>query len=1437
MAKADSQAPRLAAPSRTDGRPKATASSRYLLPFATAALIGACILVYYLTYVQQNREYLLNRDYRVLATIGEQMSETLVDQMSILTSYVDSFENSGLNERLWGVISASSATPLGRTRTVKRTLGKQAEPKYPPALLNETLGSMSMGNKGDMFQSFAPRLNHVVVRHINPRLRDKNPEKDPEPPGIVRSDGEWSFHLAAFDGDGDHEASATISLEDLAQSFSPSISDTFDDILIAVDDGTGRIVFQKQRIGPHFSFLADLVKNGATLNAAPGEANKDGSVKPGSSAGEGSSQLIETDLAGVPYLVFLEPVTIDVNPGDVTRPDTRRFTLVGLVPSRSFRLQSLAIYYRAVIVFSSVFLLLCLITPILKIVFLNERGRLLRREIVLLPLLFVIIAGALTSICLQTIYFNLRHKDTDGQLDALSRQMQKNITKEIADMRDQLVAACGEITRPDIADLNSPHFVIRTSVLQSVPSGTPIFQEPKYPYFSNIFWTDSNGIQIVKWSATSNATPLIDVSRLGFFRKLDTDNRYFFLDEAKPFRFDSLLPPNQDSYVGVVGLRAADCFRPNPVPPQNEDGYVFLIASPMSLIDPILPLGFGFALVDDTGQVLFHSDKYRNNRENVLQETSYDRELTASLYGHSSEDDFSLDYRGSEVRARVAPIVGVNQSPWSLIVYKDARYSQTYDLEVLTMAGVLLLGNIGIPALLVFCFYLLVRPAYVPVWLWPSREAWHIYRIQILAGMAIVGLSFKPIFFGANIEESLYAAAASGYVTLIIFFESTLFRSRHDKQIGDLATGRRHTLHARTVFEGICFLVAIALVAFPVSQGWRWSVPIGLVPFPFAWALRRQKHLAVAHGRFPDSSYRSLYAIRALILLTVIGILPPLSFFNNSMRLEDRLYIRAAQLQAARDWNLRERKIETQVNQNPELGSVYAAANRCGSAAGDSYLGSYFDTKVLRAPEHSEPSSDLDGPFLRFAHFLHHSYNDIGAEALGVLRNPARNPALPESVYSPKTSGTEVTGSSASPEPEWEWEWKPRDKDGPAVLKLRVHEGTAVSNVCATYKQVDLVVASLMPPGGKVSAQSNLITWLIVTVVMSLLFRLVSRKIFLFNLEEPLSLSAEQVREALVAPGNVLVLTASTQDGSPELAVDDSSRIDVRKLAGEQDWGEKFDPARLPQAGRQVVENFDWELGSPESDQQRLVFIERLVAHSGKVIIVSAVDPLPFLINHTPSGVAGTEGRWAAVLGAFTRINFGDQAPWPLGHQIKKDLPRLWQECSVQPELHRIAEDLWRTRDHRQPIEPEQIVSEVGERAAQYYYLVWRSCTPDECFLLAGLARDGMVNPGNKQSARQLLRRQLIVRDPQFRIMNESFRRFVTTQAVARQEEWDAEAAASGWGKARGPFATALVLVGLFLLATQQQFLQTSSGMLAAAGGGVAALLKLIGVVQGKTSE
>ena len=116
-------------------------------------------------------------------------------------------------------------------------------------------------------------------------------------------------------------------------------------------------------------------------------------------------------------------------------------------------------------------------------------------------------------------------------LEDLSVQMQKNIKDEITAMRDQLIAACGETDLKD--DLGFPDLVIRTNVLKTE------FGEPtKYPFFNSVFWTDEKGREIVKWSATENATPLIDVSRLEFFRSLDSGRPIFFSqrEQAIPFR-------------------------------------------------------------------------------------------------------------------------------------------------------------------------------------------------------------------------------------------------------------------------------------------------------------------------------------------------------------------------------------------------------------------------------------------------------------------------------------------------------------------------------------------------------------------------------------------------------------------------------------------------------------------------------------------------------------------------------------------------------------------------------------------------------------------------------------------------------------------------------------------------------------------------------------
>jgi hypothetical protein len=163
MAKADSQAPPPAATSGLQKRARATVSSRYLIPLATAMLLGICFVVYYLAYVQQNREYLLTRNYRVLATLGEQMSDTLANQTATLKSYVDTFENAEFDE------TEPHKDTYDRTNGRNKLITLAKDVQDNPF------------NLTDEIHSYAPRLNHVKIQKVDLKLV----------PELLRRDGEW----------------------------------------------------------------------------------------------------------------------------------------------------------------------------------------------------------------------------------------------------------------------------------------------------------------------------------------------------------------------------------------------------------------------------------------------------------------------------------------------------------------------------------------------------------------------------------------------------------------------------------------------------------------------------------------------------------------------------------------------------------------------------------------------------------------------------------------------------------------------------------------------------------------------------------------------------------------------------------------------------------------------------------------------------------------------------------------------------------------------------------------------------------------------------------------------------------------------------------------------------------------------------------------------
>ena len=74
-----------------------------------------------------------------------------------------------------------------------------------------------------------------------------------------------------------------------------------------------------------------------------------------------------------------------------------------------------------------------------------------------------------------------------------------------------------------------------------------------------------------------------------------------------------------------------------------------------SLIGPVLPPGFTFAVINQAGKVLFHSDRRRNGNEDFFVETDNNRRLRAQIAAHSAEP-LNIRYWGAEYRAYLKPM-------------------------------------------------------------------------------------------------------------------------------------------------------------------------------------------------------------------------------------------------------------------------------------------------------------------------------------------------------------------------------------------------------------------------------------------------------------------------------------------------------------------------------------------------------------------------------------------------------------------------------------------------------------------------------------------------------------------------------------------------------------------------------------------------------------
>lgn len=142
---------------------------------------------------------------------------------------------------------------------------------------------------------------------------------------------------------------------------------------------------------------------------------------------------------------------------------------------------------------------------------------------------------------------------------------------------------------------------------------------------------------------------------------------------------------------------------------------------------------------------------------------------------------------------------------------------------------------------------------------------------------------------------------------------------------------------------------------------------------------------------------------------------------------------------------------------------------------------------------------------------------------------------------------------------------------------------------------------------------------------------------------------------------------------------------------------------------------------------------------------------------------------------------------------VTKLINIVYTECAPKLPLQNIGLHILRQK-HFVTLTPDHLLNRIMNQAKTYYEDIWDTCSLDEKLTLFHLAQDRLLSHRDPDIER-LLRRELIVRDVDVHLMNESFRHFVkSTEQVAFVAEHEQKAKQrSLWHTLKVPLLVVLV--------------------------------------------
>ena len=1121
------------------------------------------------------------------------------------------------------------------------------------------------------------------------------------------------------------------------------------------------------------------------------------------------------------------------------KDDPARLILAGFVKTEKFQSEYRAIPHTSLLIFLLFVLLGLLSLPIIHLGFMDAHERLSRIHV--FSLLVTCISGTalLTLLLLDVVWLNNVRHNLDEQLKETAQHIKKTFSYELTQSLNLLHAY--DHSEAFEEDFNwateggnyldiyrHPYAGESNRTYGGTSKKDRWVARKEYPYLCNekhkrifpyhcdydpVFWVDRNKNVRIIWTPRPEyyfQTSKVSLAHREYVKRIlapEPRRSLWYTKDGHPaFYVQSLLSLETGNHTVVFSMESS---RPEDKPQKwvaaIETEFQFLKAE-------AIPDGTGFAVIEDEGgRVLFHSDDNRSLWENFFEETDDNAQLKAHVFSRTA-GKAEGNYWGKGHSFYSVPLPAV---PWSVVVFRNKELFRTTNFEALLLAVILFVLYVGISSIVPTAIWLFskARRRKMPIsWLWPDsdRPYWHYICISlILFAFFLVGL---PLF-GCDVFPDGYSVWFVFSYPLVSLLVLCFLRS----------------FWPDSVRPSRCW-ISIALVFVLFFSGslllfWRggledyapWIVllnPIGISIFLCYLTKvspRCSGKISSDHG--PEGLH-CRYAFAVISFLLLFSALPMGIFFKvgtdreMALAMKYNLITLGQKLRQTPDLDFSQiqreiRGVDTSspmaecaengyrgncnllkhsIHLNPLTKTTLYVSDKKPSANSYSRLEPSFLEKMCVRTDpgaddcnHTEPSSPLEKlhKFIR-ANSLSRLSNPVSVSTLGLIDEQSPGNPFHWRYDSSPSIALDFQASLKPSDSQTKWvilrSWSSSDIWPSSAKSFFWGAAVLIAFVLMLIGVPIFIVSRIFPVLRKSPVDEN-------------------------SYQEKTKENSNKKEEKLLIIGSPESLDSYRQENLP---ADQWEPIDCRQISDPLWWKVEGQVLSTQKAGV-ILQHFEYQFGVPTFDRSKLSLLAALLVRGKQIRVLSTINPLkldredgsgpsfPDETMHTvpkhPVPVSLQE--WSQVFQTFTL----QKGPAPVS---LREWSRVFQLFTLQ----------------YASLDPKSTSTESDARPdlIPTYEAIWQARTTDEKITLYHLARDGFVHVENSEMG-SLFALGLIKFNPDSRWLEDDFEKYVLN--AAQRDELDAserEKRQGRWDVWKWPLAIVLIVLGMGLLLTQQEF-------------------------------